>query len=125
MCVAGVPLTLASLAGISSLAGTSVRELYPALSLVVMAFAMTLPMSAWMLLRGMPGRQTVEMAAAAFVVAILLIGAVGIGIASEDVHALTIGEFCGLSCVAMLGVMIIRLDQYTGRTGHHMAHAAE
>ena len=37
--------------------------------------------------------------------------------------ALTVGEFCGLSCVAMLGVMILRLDLYTGRTGHHMAHA--
>ena len=124
MCVAGVPLTLASLAGLSSLVGTSVRELYPALSLIVMAFTITLPMSAWMLLRGMPRRPTAEMATAAFVVAILLIGAVGIGNASEDALVLTVGEFCGLSCVTMLGVMILRLDLYTGRTGHHMAHAA-
>lgn len=124
MCVAGVPLTLATLAGLSSLAGTSVRELYPALSLVVMAFTLTLPMSAWMLFRGMPRRPTAEMATAAFLVAFLLIGGVGIGIVSEGALALTVGEFCGLSCVAMLGVMILRLDVFTGRTGQHMAHAA-
>jgi hypothetical protein len=123
MCVGGVPLTLVTLAGLSSLTGASVRDQYPQLSLLVMAFTITLPMAAWMLFRGMPRRPTLEMAGAAFLVAIVLIMASWIG-GIEEAPQLKVGEFCGLTCAAMFAVMLFRLDLYTGRTGHHMAHAS-
>ena len=119
MCVAGVPLTLMVFAAISTLASVDLQEQYPALALIVTAFGLTLPMSAWMVFRGMPWRPVLEMAAAAFVVAILLIAVVVVGIVGSETLQLTVGEFCGLSCVAMLVVMLFRLDLYTGRTGHH------
>jgi hypothetical protein len=124
MCAAGVPLTLVVLAAISSLMNLGLREQYPALYLVLIAFSLTLPMSGWMWFRGMPWRPILEMAAAAFAVAVMLIAAVAVGFAGRGMLQVTVGEFCGLSCLAMFVVMLFRLDLYTGRTGHHMAHAA-
>ena len=117
MCVAGVPLTLVTLSGLSSLTGVDMRDQYPQLSLLVTAFTITLPMTAWMLFRGMPRRPTFEMAGASFGVAIVLIIAGWLGI--EEAVQLKLGEFCGLTCAAMFAVMLLRLDLYTGRTGHH------
>ena len=53
-----------------------------------------------------------------------LIGLARFGLASESTLQITFGSFCGISCVGMLVVMLFRLDLYTGRAGHHMAHGA-
>jgi hypothetical protein len=111
MCV-GVAVTLVIL---EALGGTVFRERYPELSLLLIAAAVTAPMTAWMLLRGMPRRPTLEMSATSFVVvsALMVAGAAGVG---PGVRA-TVGDVCGFSCAAMLVVMAARFDLYAG--AHH------
>jgi O-antigen/teichoic acid export membrane protein len=117
MCVAmcvGVAITLAVLA---LLGGEAFRGRYPELSLVLIAVMVTIPMTGWMLIRGMPSRATLEMTATTFVVvaALVVAGTVGIG---PGVRA-TVGDVCGLACAAMLVVMAARFELYAG--GHHQA----
>lgn len=123
MCAAGVPLTLVVLAGASTFAGYDVRERFPELGLLLVALTLTLPMTAWMLFRHMTLRPTLEMAASAFAIALALIAGVWANVAGPAWLAIKVGEFCGLSCVAMLVVMLARLDVYSGRAGHHAGHA--
>ena len=119
MCVLGLPLSLFVLGAITSVGGVDLRAEYPGLALLVAAFTLTLPMAAWMLFRGMPLRPTLEMVAAAFAVAMFLIAVVSFGFVEQAWVQLTVGEFCGMVCVAMAVVMLFRLDLYTGRIGHH------
>ena len=90
------------------------REL-PELSVLIVTFTMTAPMVAWMLLRGMPRRETAEMAAVmpALAIALLALGWLAI-IPQGDLALLE----HGLMMPAMLVPMVFRLDFYTGRAGH-------
>jgi hypothetical protein len=87
----------------------------PELSIAVVTFTMTAPMVAWMLFRGMPRRETTEMAAAMPVLAIVLLALGWVAIVPKD--DLTLLEH-GLMMPAMLVPMFVRLDFYTGRAGH-------
>ncbi|HEY7794761.1 MAG TPA: hypothetical protein VIA10_12210 [Gaiellaceae bacterium] len=87
----------------------------PELSVLVVTAAMTAPMAAWMLFRGMPRRQTAEMSAALPVVAVVLLvlGWAGL-LARQDLALLE----HGLMMPVMLVPMLLRLDCYTGRHAH-------
>ncbi|HYX85715.1 MAG TPA: hypothetical protein VE777_12150 [Gaiellales bacterium] len=87
----------------------------PVLSVLVVTFAMTTPMVAWMLFRGMSRRPTLEMAAVmpALATALLTLGWVG----TLDMGDLALAEH-GLMMPIMLIPMFLRLDVYTGRAGH-------
>jgi hypothetical protein len=87
----------------------------PELSVAVVTFTMTAPMVAWMLFRGMPRRETTEMAAAMPVLAIVLLALGWVAIVPRG--DLTLLEH-GLMMPAMLVPMFVRLDFYTGRAGH-------
>jgi hypothetical protein len=87
----------------------------PELSLLVVTFAMTAPMTAWMLLRRMPRRATAEMAAAMPVLAVLLLSLGWLAVVPTSELALL--EH-GLMMPVMLVPMAFRLDLYTGRAGH-------
>jgi hypothetical protein len=119
MCAVGVPLTIGTLA---VLGGAEARAAYPELTLLLIALTLTTPMTAWMLVRGMPTRPTLEMAAASFVVAFVLIGVSAVG-SFRAVSEITVGEFCGLSCVAMFVMMLTRVDLYAGHHARHVQHA--
>jgi|RhiMetdeSRZDD1v2_1073273.scaffolds.fasta_scaffold1349764_2 hypothetical protein len=94
------------------------REL-PELSVAVITFTMTAPMVAWMLFRGMPRRETTEMAA---VMPVLAIGLLALGwLAIVQKRDLALLEH-GLMMPAMLVPMVFRLDFYTGRAGHSHHH---
>jgi len=90
----------------------------PELSVVVVTFTMTAPMVAWMLFRGMPRRETAEMA---LVMPVLAIALLALGwaavLARRDLALLE----HGLMMPAMLVPMLFRLDLYTGRS-HHTRH---
>jgi hypothetical protein len=105
--VAGDPVFLA-VTGLSSTRQAS--HLYPAQSVSAMAVAMTLPMVAWMLLRGHGWRNSAEMAAAMLVPAIPFI-------ILCSLHVLTGGTascvYMMLSALAMLGLMAYRRDVYS------------
>jgi hypothetical protein len=91
----------------------------PELSVLVVTFTMTAPMVAWMLYRGMPRRETSEMAA---VMPILAIGLLVLGwLAIVPKGDLALLEH-GLMMPAMLVPMFFRLDLYTGRAGHTGRH---
>ncbi len=93
---------------------------FPRLATLVYTVNLSLPMTAWMRFRGMDWRPTLEMAGAPIGVGILLFVGLSIGLVPNS------GLFmrqCGLSCLAMLAVMLFRFDHYAGRMDHH-AHAA-
>jgi hypothetical protein len=92
------------------------REL-PELSVLVVTFTMTVPMTAWMLFRRMPRRPTAEMTAAMPILAIGLLVFGWLAILPRGELALL--EH-GLMMPVMLVPMLFRLDVYTGRTGHVM-----
>jgi hypothetical protein len=87
----------------------------PELSVVVVTFTMTAPMVAWMLFRGMPRRETAEMAAVMPILAIALLAFGWAAVVAK--HDLALLEH-GLMMPAMLVPMLFRLDLYTGRARH-------
>jgi uncharacterized membrane protein YozB (DUF420 family) len=89
------------------------------LSVLVVTFTMTAPMTAWMFFRGMPRRATAEMSAVMPVLAFVLLVLSWLAIVPEDDLALL--EH-GLMMPAMLVPMVFRLDLYTGRSGGHHPH---
>jgi hypothetical protein len=91
----------------------------PELSVLVVTFTMTTPMVAWMLFRGMPRRETTEMAVVMPVLAIALLALGWLAIVPRGDLALL--EH-GLMMPAMLVPMVFRLDLYTGRAGHSRHH---
>lgn len=105
--VAGDPVFLA-ITGLSSTRQAS--HLYPAQSVASMALSMTVPMVAWMLLRGHGWRNSAEMAAAMLVPAVPFI-------ILCSLHVLTGGAascaYMMLSTLAMLGLMVYRRNVYS------------
>jgi hypothetical protein len=91
----------------------------PELSVLVVTFTMTAPMVAWMLFRGMPSRETTEMAV---VMPILAIALLALGwLAIVPMGDLALLEH-GLMMPAMLVPMVFRLDFYTGHARHSRHH---
>jgi hypothetical protein len=124
MCVGGAALALVAFTVAPALIGNpNLRESYPELSLLLIAVILTLPMAAWMRIRGMAWRPILEMSAVPFGLAILLIGFVLVGLAPVSTLQIEFGRFCGVACAGMFVVMLFRLDMYTGRAGHGMGHA--
>lgn len=119
MCIGLAVLDLVYV-GIARIAGyTDPFTQVLALSTLVIAFNMTVPMVAWMRFRGMAWRPINEMAAAMVGEAVLLLGLYWIGmIPAQNLFPLQ----HALMMPAMLIPMFFRLDLYTGRAGHG-AHA--
>ena len=93
----------------------------PVLSLAVVTFSMTAPMVAWMRFRGMEWRLINEMTAAMIILAGLVLAAGLVGLVPMGQLAL-LEHALMMPC--MLVPMLLRADQYTGRSGHmaHMGH---
>jgi hypothetical protein len=90
----------------------------PALMLAEMAVTMTVPMIAWMRLRGHAWRPCNEMAAAMLVPALGAIGLLGAGLVT-GVGMLMVVEHAAM-LASMLIAMLLRRDEYTGH--HHQQH---
>ena len=82
---------------------------HPVEALLVMAFAMTLPMVGWMLLRGHGWRNSAEMSAAMLVPAVPFVFLAGLHVT----RGLTSCAYMMLSTLAMLGLMVYRRDVYS------------
>jgi hypothetical protein len=87
----------------------------PELSVLVVTFAMTAPMAAWMLFRRMPRRPIAEMSATMPVLGTVLLALGWLTVVPKNDMALW--EH-GLMMPVMLIPMFFRLDLYTGRRGH-------
>jgi hypothetical protein len=90
----------------------------PVLSVLAVTFTMTAPMVAWMLFRGIPRRETAEMAAVMPALALVLLALGWLALVPKS--DLVLLEH-GLMMPAMLVPMFLRLDLYTGRSGEHDA----
>jgi hypothetical protein len=109
----------AALLGAAGIEVGSWRTDAPELLLLGMALTMTVPMVAWMRYRGHGWAPAWEMTASMFAptfaaIALLWAGAV------EDSHTLLMIQHIAMF-PAMLAVMLLRLDEYTGHAGHAVA----
>jgi hypothetical protein len=84
---------------------------FPEVYTLAMAFAMTVPMVAWMWLRGHCWRHSAEMTAAMFVPAAVCIGVCSLGILPRTTM---LSWYHLLMWVAMLGIMLYRWSDYAG-----------
>jgi hypothetical protein len=117
MCIAmciGVAVTSFLLRAAADARGADLRQEWPLLSLLAISIGITLPMAAWMRIRGMAWRPILEMSVAG-IAAVMVVAWFGLISAS----GVKVGTVCGVACVAMFGAMLFRLDMYTGRSGHH------
>lgn len=125
MCAVGSPIVLALVRwGPDAFGVASPAAIAPELTLLLISLIYAAPMVAWMRFRGMAWRPVLEMAAAALLVAIALIGLRFVGVLSASEFAGYVGlRFCGPACAVMVVAMLPRLSLYTGRAGHHAHHA--
>jgi hypothetical protein len=91
----------------------------PELLLLGMAFTMSAPMVAWMRYRGHGWAPAWEMTASMFAPSFAAIGLLWGGTV-EDSHALLMIQHIAMF-PAMLAVMLLRLDEYTGHARHAVA----
>jgi hypothetical protein len=126
MCVVGTPLVvLLFVAGPAVIGYPDPRQQFPELSLLTIAILYAVPMVAWMRYRGMEWRPILEMGGATIAVGVALIGLASLGILSQPgLRDYASPTFCGPACAVMFPAMLPRIGMYTGRTGHHMGHAA-
>lgn len=125
MCVGGQLLSFAFFEGLRSVGYGNLATQAPELSILAIAIALSVPMTAYMALRGHGWRHNLEMSVGTFAVAILVIGASLLRILSLSSIGrwqILFGLICGPACVVMFLVMLRGLDRYTGRAGHQ-AHA--
>jgi len=92
----------------------------PELLLLGMALTMSVPMVAWMRHRGHGWAPAWEMTASMFVPSFAAIALLWAGTV-EDTHALLMIQHVAM-LPAMLAVMLLRLEEYTGHTGRATAH---
>jgi hypothetical protein len=118
MCVTLVVLVLLATA-VAALGSDNPISSAPALSAVVVTIALAGSMTVWMRYRSMAWQPTLEMAGSTVVAgALMLVGyAAGLVPAAELVPGT-----CGLACVAMIAVMLLRFRLYASHA--HRAHAA-
>jgi hypothetical protein len=121
MCVGFVVLDAAYFWAARSFGYSEPFSQLPELSVLVVALNMTAPMAAWMLFRGMRRRPTAEMSAAMVIWALALLAFGWLGVLPKERLALL--EH-GLMMPVMLVPMFLRLDLYTGRTGHSAHHSS-
>jgi hypothetical protein len=101
------------------LAGTSWSGLSPAMNTFVMALTMTVPMVAWMRVRGHSARANAEMAASMLVPTFAVMGILAAGLATSG--AVGVPEHAGmLAC--MLAVMLARRDEHSCASLGPVAH---
>ena len=120
MCIGGIPLIILFFWGAAQFGHGDLLQTSPEFSVLAVACILSLPMIAWMRIRGMTWRLTAEMSAATVVMGILIVVLGGFGILPRS----QLFEWMkGLACPSMLVPMLLRLEHYTGRMDHSM-HAA-
>ena len=120
MCIGGIPLIILFFWGAAQFGRPDLLQTSPEFSVLAVACILSLPMVAWMRIRGMTWRLTAEMSGATIAVGILIVGLGWLGVLSRT----SLFEWMkGLACPSMLVPMLLRLEHYTGRMDHSM-HAA-
>jgi flagellar biosynthetic protein FliP len=118
-------MVAAMMAGMAALAASRLVVDLPdrtAVELVEMALWMTVPMVAWMRIRGHGWRVCNEMAAAMLVPAAAALALLATGVVTDS-HLLVMLEHI-VMIPAMLVAMLLRRDEYTGHQHQHQHRGA-
>jgi hypothetical protein len=105
--------------------GSSSGEFYedaPAVMLIAMTFAMTVPMVAWMRYRGHTWRPSVEMAASMVVPMVALLALLWTGLVTDSATLMAVLHAVMLP--SMLIAMLLRRHEYSGHHGHSLHEPA-
>jgi len=110
--------------GATLLGYADLTQRFPELSALVIALTLSMPMAAWMRLRGHDWHHTIEMSGATALVGVLLIGGFWLGVISQ--HGLIEWQI-RLVCPVMVAVMLLRAGFYSQtHTAHRStAHAID
>jgi hypothetical protein len=119
MCACAIVLSVAFFGAATLLGYTDLPQRAPELSALVVAVNLSLPMTVWMRLRGMPWRPTLEMSGATMLVGLLLIAGYWLDVVGPSS---LIEVQASLACPLMLAVMLLRFGLYSSHAGRH-AHA--
>jgi hypothetical protein len=116
MCVS-LGLLAGLVIGASAALGFSgdLRSQAPELSAMVVAAVLALSMLGWMRWRGMEWRPTLEMAGTALAAGVGLVVGYWLGLVPGKELATSV---CGVACVAMIALMLVRFGTYS----HHGSH---
>lgn len=119
MCIGGIPLIILFFVGAANIGYPGLLEHSPELSVLVVGFILSLPMTAWMRYRDHEWQPTLEMASTTIVLAILLVGLGWFGILAKS----NLFEWMTrLACPVMIIPMLFRLDIYAGHHAGHQNH---
>src|SRR3712207_4399208 len=105
--------------------GSGMSELHdtaPAALLVGMATIMTVPMVAWMRVRGHRWRPCAEMGASMYVPTFAVVGLLAVNVIGDVGTLMAIQHVVMLP--AMLVAMLLRRDEYSGHAHHHTGEPA-
>lgn len=117
MCIGGVLLSVLFFEGAVLLGYDDLPQRAPELSVLVVAFNLSLPMAWWMRYRGMAWRPTLEMAGSTMALGLLAVAAYSLDLVARDD---LIGVVTRLACPVMLAVMLLRFRLYSSKhTRHH------
>jgi hypothetical protein len=114
MVVIGTPAILAL--GAAGMSMSEIHDDFPALMLIAMAVAMTVPMIAWMRYRGHGWAASAEMAASMFIPAFATVALLWAGLV-EDIGALMLIEHVTM-LPSMFVAMLLRREEYSGSHEH-------
>jgi len=122
MCAGAVALSVLFFGAATLLGYTELDQRAPALTVLVIAINLSLPMAVWMRFMGMAWRPTLEMSGSTMVAGLSLIAAYWLDlVAKSDLIPLQTGL---LACPLMLVVMLFRFRLYSSEHTHHRTHAA-
>ena len=102
--------------------GTSSGEFYedaPAIMLIAMTVAMTVPMVAWMRYRGHAWQPSMEMAASMVLPMVALLALLWTGLMTDSATLMAVLHAVMLP--SMLIAMLVRRDEYSGHHSHSLA----
>lgn len=119
MCIGGIPLIILFFVGATNIGYPGLLKQSPELSVLVVGFILSLPMTAWMRYRDHEWQPTLEMASTTIVLGILLVGLGWFGILAKS----NLFEWMTrLACPVMIIPMLFRLDVYAGHHAGHQKH---
>jgi hypothetical protein len=119
MCLGAITLSVLFFGAAALLGYSDLPQRAPALTVLIIAINLSLPMAIWMRFRGMAWRPTLEMSGSTMVAGLLLIAGYRRGIIAQDsLMELQTGI---LACPLMLAVMLVRFPLYS--TSHQRRHA--
>lgn len=129
MCMGGALLSLLTFQVLAIAGSAELGRQVPELTIVILAVAITLPMTAYMQFRRHPVRHNLEMSGVSLLAGLLVVAGYWLAIVPRSVVVGTgiFGLMCGVMCLAMLLDMLIRAGHYTGRhaaAGHRPSQIA-